>query len=127
MMMIIIIIIIRRRRRRRRIIIQEIDKKAWKVVSENGGKAPLCMTRIRYFTYHEMGGGGGVGGGQVYFRYRWDIKYKSTKIKSVVRLYGNEEPAIQMVRQFEERAEEMGRRSMVKNAFRITEELPVSS
>ena len=73
------------------------------------------------------GGGGGVGGGQVYFRYRWDIKYKSTKIKSVVRLYGNEEPAIQMVRQFEERAEEMGRRSMVKNAFRITEELPVSS
>ena len=41
------------------------------------------------------------------------MEYKATKIKSAVRVYGNEDPAIQMVQQFEERAEEMGRRSMV--------------
>ena len=41
-----------------------------------------------------------------------DMEYKATKLKSAVRLYCNEDPAIQMVREFEERAEEMGRRSM---------------
>ena len=50
------------------------------------------------------------------------MEYKATKIKSAVRLYCNEDPAIQKVREFEERAEEMGRRSMVKDAFRFAEE-----
>ena len=53
------------------------------------------------------------------------MEYKATKIKSAVRLYCNEDPAIQMVRAFEERAEEMGRRSMVKDAFRFAEELGI--
>ena len=53
------------------------------------------------------------------------MEYKATKIKSVVRLYCNEDPAIQMVREFEERAEEMGRRSMVKDVFRFAEELGI--
>ena len=46
-----------------------------------------------------------------------------TKVKGAVRLYCNEDPAMKMVREFEERAEEMGRRSMVKEAFRFAEEL----
>ena len=53
------------------------------------------------------------------------MEYKAAKIKSAVRLYCNEDPAIQMVREFEERAEEMGRRSMVKDAFRFAEELGI--
>ena len=54
------------------------------------------------------------------------MEYKATKIKSAVRLYQcNEDPAIQMVREFEERVEEMGRRSMVKEAFRFAEELGI--
>ena len=51
------------------------------------------------------------------------MEYKATKVKDAVRLYCNEDPAMKMVREFEERAEEMGRRSMVKEAFRFAEEL----
>ena len=43
-------------------------------------------------------------------------EYKQTKIKAVVRLYRNEDPAMEVVRQFDERSEEKGRRSMVKDA-----------
>ena len=51
--------------------------------------------------------------------------YKATKIKSAVRLYGNEDPVIQTAPQFGERAEEMGWRFMVKDAFRFAEELGI--
>ena len=51
------------------------------------------------------------------------MEYKATKVKDVVKLYCNEDPAMEMVREFEERAEEMERRSMVKEAFRFAEEL----
>lgn len=40
------------------------------------------------------------------------MKYKATKIKGAVTLYCNEDPAIQMVQDFEERVGEMGRRSL---------------
>jgi len=46
-----------------------------------------------------------------------------TKVKGAVRLYCNEDPAMKMVREFEEQAEELGQRSMVKEAFRFAEEL----
>ena len=53
------------------------------------------------------------------------MEYKATKIKGAVRLYCNGDPAIQLVREFQERAEEMKRRSVVKEAFRLAEELGV--
>ena len=40
------------------------------------------------------------------------MKYKATKIKGAVILYCNEDPAIQMVQDFEERVGKMGRRSL---------------
>ena len=43
-------------------------------------------------------------------------EYKQTKIKAVVRLYRNDDPAMEVVRQFEEISEEKGRRSMMKGA-----------
>ena len=52
-------------------------------------------------------------------------EHKATKINGAVRLYCNGDPAIQMVREFEERAEEMGRRSVVKEASEFAEELGV--
>ena len=55
-----------------------------------------------------------------------EMEYKATKIKGAVRLYCHGDRAIQMVRECEERAEEMGRRSMVKEAFRFAEELGVA-
>ena len=51
------------------------------------------------------------------------MEYK--EIKGAVRLYCNEDPAIQMVREFEGRAEEMGRQSMVKEAFMFADEFGV--
>ena len=48
------------------------------------------------------------------------MEYKATKIKGAVGLHCNEDPAIQMVR-----AEEMGRRCMIKDAFRFAEELGI--
>ena len=52
-----------------------------------------------------------------------EMEPKATKIKGIVRLYCNGD--IQMVREFEERAEEMGRRSVVKEASGFAEELGV--
>ena len=64
-----------------------------------------------------------------------EMEYKATKIKGAVRLYCNGDPAIQMVREFEEREEEMGRRSMVKKrlgswrslVWSLTSSIPVQS
>ena len=52
-----------------------------------------------------------------------EMEPKVTKIKGIVRLYCNGD--IQMVREFEERGEEMGRRSVVKEASGFAEELGV--
>ena len=54
-----------------------------------------------------------------------EMEYKATKVKGAVRLYCNGDPAIQMVREFDEREEEMGRRSVVKEASGFAEELGV--
>ena len=50
------------------------------------------------------------------------VEYKQTKIKAVVRLYRNEDPAMEVLRQFEERSQEKGRRSMVKDAKKYASE-----
>ena len=54
-----------------------------------------------------------------------EMEYKATRVKGAVRLFCNQDHAIQMMREFEERAEEMGRRSTVKEAFKFAEELGV--
>ena len=50
-------------------------------------------------------------------------EYKVTKIKAAMKLYGNGDPAMAMVREFEERAEELGHSSLVKEAARYAEEI----
>ena len=92
-----------------------IDRKARKIVIENGERPPRGSNAILYLPRDK----GDRGLRSV------EMEYKATKIKSAVRLYCNEDPVIQMVREFEERAEEMGRRSMVKDAFRFAEELSI--
>ena len=49
-----------------------------------------------------------------------------TKIKAVVRLYENKDPAMEMVREFEERAESLGHSSLVKDAAMFPEDLGVN-
>ena len=46
-----------------------------------------------------------------------------TKIKAAVKLYGNRDPTMAMVREFEERAEELGHSSLVKEAAQYAEEM----
>ena len=47
---------------------------------------------------------------------------KATKINGEVRLLGNEDPAMEMVREFEEQAARTGRLSIFKEAVEWTEE-----
>ena len=46
-----------------------------------------------------------------------------TKIKAAVKLYGNGDSAMVMVREFEERAEEVSHSSLVKEAAKYAEEV----
>ena len=43
-------------------------------------------------------------------------EYKQEKIRAAVRLYTNDDPAMELVRQFEEKGEKTGRRSLVRDA-----------
>ena len=92
--------------------LKRLDREARKVIVENGGKHPLGSTALLYLP--RMLGGRGLRS--------VEREYKQTKIKAVVRLYRNEDPAMEVVRQFEERSEEMGRRSMVKDAKKYASE-----
>ena len=49
-------------------------------------------------------------------------EYKQVKVKAAVRLYTNEDPAVKVVRQSEERSQEMGRRSMEKDTKKYASE-----
>ncbi|PFX28232.1 hypothetical protein AWC38_SpisGene7061 [Stylophora pistillata] len=51
------------------------------------------------------------------------MEYKATKIKGAVRLHSNEDRALGMVREFEEQAARMRRRSIFKEAAQCAEEL----
>ena len=50
-------------------------------------------------------------------------EYKVTKIKAAVKMYRNGDPAMAMVREFEERAEKLGQSSLGKEAASYAEEM----
>ena len=83
-----------------------LDGEACKIVVENGGKHPSGSTAILYML-REKGGRG---------LRSIEEEYKVTKIKAAVKLHGNDDPAMAMVREFEERAEELDHSSLVKEA-----------
>ena len=51
-----------------------------------------------------------------------ETEYKETKVKAAVKLYQNRDPAMKMVREFEEQAESKGYQSMTKEAGKYAEE-----
>ena len=53
-------------------------------------------------------------------------EYKQSKAKAAVRLYTNEDAVKCMVRRFEERSEETGRRSLVKDAKKYAKKFRLS-
>ena len=92
---------------------KRIDREARKIVVENGGKHPSGSTAILYMSIEK----GGRGLRSI------EEEYKVTKIKGAVKLYGNGDSAMAMVREFEERAEEVSHSSLVKEAAKYAEEV----
>ena len=92
--------------------LKTIDREAGKIIVENGGKHPGGSTSPR-----EKGGRG---------LRAVETEYKVTKIKAVIRLYENKDPAMEMAREFEERAELLGHHSLVKDAAKFAEDLGVN-
>ncbi|XP_022806640.1 uncharacterized protein LOC111343722 [Stylophora pistillata] len=91
--------------------LKRLDRKARKVIVENGVKHPLGSTVLVYLPR-------GLGGRGLKSFERED---KQVKVKAAV-LCTNEDPAMEVVRRFEERSEEMGRRSMVNDAKKYASE-----
>ena len=86
------------------------------MIVENGGKHPGGSTALFYFP-REKGGRG---------LRAVETEYKATKVKAAVRLYENKDPAVGMVRAFEERAESLRHRSLLKDAAKFAEDLGVN-
>ena len=96
--------------------LKTLDREARKKVVENGGKHPSGLTAILYMP-REKGGRG---------LRSIEEEYKVTKIKAAVKLYRNGDSAMAMAREFEERAEELGHSSLLKEAVRYAEEMGLS-
>ena len=92
--------------------LKQIDREARKIVVESGGRHPCSSNALLYLPRNE----GGRGLRSV------EMEYKATKIKGAVRIHGNQDPALRMVRGFEEQAAKMGRRSIFKEAAKCAEE-----
>ena len=93
--------------------LKKLDREACKIVVENGGKHPSGSTAILYMPKEK----GGRGLRSI------EEEYEVTKIKAAVKLYRNGDPAMAMVREFEERVEELGHSSLVNEAARYAEEM----
>ena len=82
---------------------------------ENGARHPLASTDQLYIPRSS----GGRGLKSV------ESEYKLIKIKAAVKLCANTDPTLKLVREFEERAAEKGRRSMLKDASGFARELGI--
>ena len=80
---------------------------------ENGAKHPLGSTEVLYLPRRMEGRG----------LKSVEAEYKATKIKAVINLYANRDSTIELVRQFEEKAVQTGRRSLIKDAQNYASEL----
>ena len=96
--------------------LKRLDREARKVIVENGGKHPLGSTALVYLP-RKLGGRG---------LKSIEREYKQTKVKAAIRLYTNDDPAMDAVRRFEESSEERGRRSVVKDVRRYASEFGLS-
>jgi len=93
-----------------------VDREACKIILENGRKHPGGFTAMLYLP-REKGGRS---------LRAVEMEYKLTKVKAAVKLYENKDPAMGMVREFEERAESLGHRSLVKDAAKFAEDLGIN-
>ena len=94
---------------------RKIQREARKIEVESEGKHPCGSTPILYLT-REKGGRG--------LRFVQQ-EHQVTKVKAAVKLYRNDDQAMKMVRNFEERAEELGHQSLVKDAAGCVERVRI--
>ena len=87
--------------------LREIDRETRKIVVEIEGKHPCDSTS------RDKGGRG---------LRSIDREYKETKIKAAVKLFQNRDQVMKMVRDFEKRAESVGRQPLRKEAAKYAEE-----
>ncbi|XP_067038840.1 uncharacterized protein [Acropora muricata] len=93
-----------------------VDWEARKIIVENGGKHPGGSTALLYLP-REKGGRG---------LRAVETEYKVTKVKAALRLYEKKDQVMEMVIEFEERAESLGHRSLLKDAAKFAEDLGVN-
>ena len=97
--------------------LKKLDREARKIIVENCAKHPDGPTAIPY-TPREKGGGGGGGGVRSI-----EEEFKGTKAKAVIKLHRNVDPAMAIVREFEEITEEKSHSLLVKEVAKYAEEL----
>ena len=96
--------------------LRNLHCEARKIIVSTGGKHPLSPTILLYLA-REKGGR----------RVRpVEDEYKAIKVKSALKLYTNTDPTMQVVRAFEERAENKRHQSLVKDAKNYAEELDLT-
>ena len=86
--------------------LKQIDRESRKIIKDNGGSHPATSTDL-YYLLRKMGGRG---------LKSVETQYKMTKVKTAVNLYTNQDSTMELVRQFDEKCERNGRRSIVKDA-----------
>ena len=93
--------------------LQRLDRESRKIMVENGGKHPLGASDLLYLP-RRVGGRG---------RKSIEAEYKLIKVKAAVTLHNNLDPTMELVRQFEEKAQRTGRHFLIGDAQRFAEEL----
>ena len=93
--------------------LQRLDIETRKVMVVNGAKHPLSSTDLLYLP-RKLGGRG---------LKSIEREYKTIKIKAAMNLYSNNDPAIHLVRQFEEKAARTGSRPLLKDAESYAKQL----
>ena len=92
--------------------LKQIDREARKIVVENGGKHPSGSTSLFYLSRAKGGRG-------MHFI---ETEYKETNMKAAGNLYQNRDPAMKMVRDFEDRAESVGHQALTMEAVAYAKE-----
>ena len=96
--------------------LRKVDREARKIIVNNGGKHPKSSNALLYLPREE----GGRGLRSV------ETEYKITKVKAAVKLYNNDDPMMETVRNFEELAVGKGHSSLLTDAKRVTEEYDIT-
>ena len=93
--------------------LQQLDRETRNIMVDNGGKHPPGSKALLYLP-RKVGGRG---------LKSVENEYQLNKIKTAVNLCQNQDLAMKVIREFEERAAETGHHSLLKDAIKYAEEL----